>query len=36
MYRHGWEDNFIIYLTEMGCENMNWDELAQDRILWRF
>ena len=30
-----WEDNIKIYLREVGCGNMDWIELAQDRDKWR-
>jgi hypothetical protein len=29
--RHRWEDNIKIDLREVGCEVMDWIELAQDR-----
>ena len=29
--RRGWEDNIKMYLQEVGCEGMDWIELAQDR-----
>ena len=28
---HRWEDNMKIYLQEVGCGDMYWIELAQDR-----
>jgi len=31
--RHRWEDN-INDLQEVGCEGMDWIELAQDRDRW--
>jgi hypothetical protein len=31
--RHRWEDN--INIQEVGCESMDWIELAQDRDRWR-
>ena len=29
--RHRWEDNIKMDLQEVGCEWMNWIDLAQDR-----
>jgi len=29
--RHRWENNIKIGLQEVGCEGMDWFELAQDR-----
>ena len=34
-HRRGWEDNIKIDLQEMGCEGMDWIEMAQDRDRWR-
>ena len=28
--RRRWEDNIKMYLQEVGCEGMDWIELAQD------
>ena len=33
--RRRWEDNFKMHLQEVGCEGMNWIELAQCRDRWR-
>jgi hypothetical protein len=33
--RHSWEDNTKMELQEIGCEGMDWIELAQDRDRWR-
>ena len=33
--RRRWEDNIKKDLQEVGCEVMNWIELAQDRDCWR-
>jgi hypothetical protein len=33
--RSTWEDNIIMDLQEVGCEGMDWIELAQDRDSWR-
>ena len=30
-----WEDNMKTDLQEVGCEVMDWIELAQDRDRWR-
>jgi hypothetical protein len=30
-----WEDNIKVDLKEVGCEGMDWIDLAQDRIRWR-
>ena len=29
--RRRWEDNIKMHLQEVGCEGMDWIELAQDR-----
>jgi len=33
--RHRWEDNIKMDLQEVGCECMNWIDLAQDRDRWQ-
>jgi hypothetical protein len=33
--RRRWEDNIKIDLQELGCGDMDWIELAQDRDRWR-
>jgi hypothetical protein len=33
--RHRWEDNIKINLQEVGCGDMDWIDLAQDRHRWR-
>jgi hypothetical protein len=33
--RRRWEDNIKMDLQEVGCEGMDWIELAQDRNRWR-
>jgi len=33
--RSRWEDNIKMDLQEVGCEGMDWIELAQDRNRWR-
>jgi hypothetical protein len=33
--RRRWEDNIKIDLQEVGCEIMDWIELAQERDSWR-
>jgi hypothetical protein len=30
-----WEDNIKMDLQDVGCEGMDWIELAQDRDRWR-
>ena len=32
--RHRWEDNIKVDLQEVGCGDMDWVELAQDRDRW--
>ena len=32
--RHRWEDTIKMDLQEMGCEGMEWIDLAQDRDRW--
>jgi len=33
--RRRWEDNIKMELQKVGCEGMDWIELAQDRDKWR-
>jgi len=33
--RRKWEDNIKMDLQEVGCGDMDWIELAQDRDSWR-
>jgi hypothetical protein len=33
--RHRWEDNIKMDLREVGCSDMDWIHLAQDRDQWR-
>ena len=33
--RHRWEDNIKMDLQEVGCGDMDWIKLAQDRDRWR-
>ena len=33
--RRRWEDNIKMDVQEMGCEVMDWIELAEDRDRWR-
>jgi hypothetical protein len=30
--RHRWEDNIKINLREIGCEDLHWNQLSQNRI----
>jgi hypothetical protein len=32
--RRRWEDNIKIDIQEIGCDGMDWIELAQDRDRW--
>jgi hypothetical protein len=33
--KHRWGDNIKLDLQKMGCGDMDWIELAQDRGSWR-
>ena len=33
--RRGWEDNIRMDLREVGCEGIEWIDLALDRDRWR-
>ncbi|KAJ4443457.1 hypothetical protein ANN_05126 [Periplaneta americana] len=33
--RHRWEDNIKMYLSEVGYDDRDWINLAQDRNRWR-
>jgi len=33
--RHIWEDNIKMSLEEVGCEDMNWIDVSQDKDRWR-
>ena len=33
--RRRWEDNIKMDLEEVGCEGMDWIDVAQDRDRWR-
>ena len=33
--RRRWEDNINMDFQEVGCEGVDWIELAQDRDRWR-
>jgi len=33
--RHRWEDNIKMELKEVGLGGMDWNDLAQDRDMWR-
>ena len=35
LLRRKWEDSIKMDLQEVGCEGMDWFELAQDRDMWR-
>jgi hypothetical protein len=32
---HTWDDNIKMDLQKVGCGNMNWIDLAQDRDRWQ-
>jgi hypothetical protein len=34
-HRRRWEDNIKLDLMEIGIDEANWIQLAQDRIQWR-
>jgi len=34
-HRRRWEDNIKIEFQEVGCEGMDWIDVAQDRDRWR-
>jgi hypothetical protein len=34
-HRRRWEDNIKMELQEVGCDGMDWVDLAQDRDGWR-
>jgi hypothetical protein len=34
-HSHIWADNIKMDLQEVGCEGMEWIDLAQDRDRWR-
>jgi hypothetical protein len=34
-HRRRWEDNIKIDLQEVGCEGMDWIDVAQDMDRWR-
>jgi hypothetical protein len=34
--RRRWEDNIKLYLKEVGCDDVDWIHLAQDKVQWRF
>ena len=33
--RRKWEDNIKMDLQEVGCGDLDWIELAQDRVSWQ-
>ena len=33
--RHSWEDNIKMDVQKVGCQDMDWIELAQDRDNWQ-
>ena len=33
--RRGWEDNIKMRIQEVGCEGMDWVDVAQDKERWR-
>jgi hypothetical protein len=32
--RHGWVDNIKMDLRDIGCDGMDWVDVAQDRNQW--
>jgi hypothetical protein len=32
MPRHKWEDDIKIYASKVGCEDVDWIQVAQDRV----
>jgi len=34
--RHRWEDNITMDLKEIGCRDVNWIQLLQDRVQCRY
>jgi len=34
-HRHRWEDNIKMDFQEVGCEDVDWIELARDKDRWR-
>ena len=34
-HRRRWEDNIKVDLQEVGCEDMDWMDLAQDKDRWQ-
>jgi hypothetical protein len=32
--RRRWDDNNMLYIQEVGCGDVDWKELAQDRDRW--
>ena len=33
--RHRWHDNIKMDLQSVGCDGMDWNDVAQDRDRWR-
>ena len=33
--KNRWEDNFKMDLQEVGCDGMDWIDMAQDRDRWQ-
>jgi hypothetical protein len=34
--RHRWENNIMSELLEIGIDGVNWIQLAQDGVQWRY
>jgi hypothetical protein len=34
-FKRRWADNIRMVFREIGCEDVGWIQLAQNRVLWR-
>jgi len=34
-HRRRWKDNIKVYLQDVGCEGIDWIDLAKDGDMWR-